>query len=360
MNSVSLADVFAALAKRWGDRPALVSPRLTLSYGELVARAAKSAQELRSCGIGPGTKVGISLRDGAETVVLMIAIWMLGATAVPIDFRTSSAERALLASEFGLSAIVEDRRAASGGYDSVLVDAQWTDVIARHQSDPISPAEQRSAALISLTSGTTSRPIGVVLDHEATLLRSICDVPLQYGASLLNPLPLSYSASRSHTFSALLNGSTVFFHPVLFSAQELAEAIMGWGVTSMCAVPTVMRNLLQLVGARSSPVFAELNALYSLGAPMLPEEKLQAKRLLCDNFVEDYGSSLAGRISSLYGADLEVRPDSVGRIMPFVTLQIVDENDQVLPLGKSGTIRVRSPGMAQAVLGGKRGLLGTN
>ena len=119
----------------------------------------------------------------------------------------------------------------------------------------------------------------------------------------------------------------------------------------MCAVPTVMRNLLQLVGARSSPVFAELNALYSLGAPMLPEEKLQAKRLLCDNFVEDYGSSLAGRISSLYGADLEVRPDSVGRIMPFVTVQIVDGNDKILPLGEAGAVRVRSPGMAQAIVG---------
>jgi acyl-coenzyme A synthetase/AMP-(fatty) acid ligase len=184
------------------------------------------------------------------------------------------------------------------------------------------------------------------------LLRSICDIPLAYGVSLLNPLPLSYSASRSHTFSALLHGTAVFFHPVLFSAQELADAIVAWQATSACIVPTVVRNLLQLFNERTLPTLQNLQALYSVGAPVLPEEKLQAKRALCTNFVEDYGSSLVGRISSLYGADLEARPESVGQVMPLVTLQIVDANDNVLPPRKTGIIRVRSPGMARAIYGG--------
>jgi acyl-CoA synthetase (AMP-forming)/AMP-acid ligase II len=38
--------------------------------------------------------------------------------------------------------------------------------------------------------------------------------------------------------------------------------------------------------------------------------------------------------------------------MPLVTLQIVDANDNVLPPGKTGIIRVRSPGMAHAIYGG--------
>jgi long-chain acyl-CoA synthetase len=348
---MSLSDVFVGLASRWGDRTALVSSHLSLSYCELIARSARAAQELRSRGIAAGTRVGISIRDGAETVVMMNALWMLGATAVPIDFRTNSAERGLLTNEFDLLAIIEDRQNSDANYHSILVDLNWTDLIARHDSNPIWPVGDRGAALISLTSGTTARPIGIVLDHEAIILRSICDLSLPYGERLLNPLPLSYSASRSHTLSALLLGSSVFFHPALFSAQELAESIMARRATSVCAVPTVLRNLLDLFGERSNPVFFTLKALYSLGAPLLPEEKLRARTVLTKNFAEDYGTSLVGRISSLSGSDLERRPDTVGRVMPYVALQVVDASDNVLPVGEAGIIRARAPGMARTVYG---------
>jgi long-chain acyl-CoA synthetase len=351
LNTVSLSDVFIGLARRWGDRTALVSPRLCLSYSELIARSARTAHELRSRGVVEGSRVGISIRDGAETVVMMIAIWMLGATAVPIDFRTNSEERALLSSEFDLLAIIEDRQKGAANYDSILVDTEWTELIADHNSHPICPTGERGPAVITLTSGTTARPIGIVLDHEAMLLRSICDLSLPYGETLLNPLPISYSASRSHTFSALLLGSSVFFHPALFSPQELAESIRARRATSVCAVPTILRNLLNLYRERSNPQFFKLDALYSLGAPLLPEEKLRVRTVLTKNFVEDYGTSLAGRISSLSGSDLEKRPETVGRVMPYVSLQVVDSSDEVLPVGEAGIIRVRAPGMARAVCG---------
>src|SRR5262245_28544913 len=214
LNSVNLSDVFVGLADRWGNSPAVVSPQLTLSYSELVARATRSARELRSRGIVRSARVGLAIRDGAETVALMIALWMLGATPVPLDFRMNSEERARIASEFNLLAIVEDREMRGVNYVSMIVDATWTDLIAHHDPRPISPNGECSAAFISLTSGTTSRPIGFVLDHDRALLRSLSPIPSRYGGSLLNPLALSFSGSRSHTLSALLQGSTVRFYPV--------------------------------------------------------------------------------------------------------------------------------------------------
>jgi acyl-CoA synthetase (AMP-forming)/AMP-acid ligase II len=105
------------MASRWPDRRAIISPRINLSYAELVARAAQSARELRARGIVSHTNVGICFRDNAETLVMMVALWMLGATAVPMDFRTNAAERSLLAKEFNLVAIAEDRQVAAPGYD---------------------------------------------------------------------------------------------------------------------------------------------------------------------------------------------------------------------------------------------------
>jgi long-chain acyl-CoA synthetase len=354
LNSVNLADVFVGMANRWPDRRAIISPHLTLSYGQLVARAAQSARELRLRGIVTGANVGIGLRDNAEAVVLMIAVWMLGATAVPIDFRTNAAERTLLAREFDLAAIIEDRQVPAAGYDPIIIDHLWPEVLAKYDGSPVWTSKERPAAtaFISLTSGTTGRPKGIVIDHERMLLRSIFDVSERVEGSLLNPLSLSFSASRTHTFSALLRGSAVYFHPVLFSAQQLAEAILTSQATSICAVPTIIRNLFGLFGEPSTPVFVKLKALYCFGAPMSPAEKVRAKRFLCDNFVEEYGSSICGRISMLSGPDLEARADTVGRVLPHVTLQIIDEDDKVLPPGEAGVIRLRSPGMARGFYGG--------
>ena len=51
---MNLADAFVGLAHRWPERPALISPGLTLTYPGLAARAAQTARELRLRGVRPG------------------------------------------------------------------------------------------------------------------------------------------------------------------------------------------------------------------------------------------------------------------------------------------------------------------
>ena len=74
LGQLNLADIFVGLGQRWPKRQAVVSPHLSLSYGDLVARASQLARELKRQGIRAETKVGIVLRDGAEAIVSMIAL----------------------------------------------------------------------------------------------------------------------------------------------------------------------------------------------------------------------------------------------------------------------------------------------
>jgi long-chain acyl-CoA synthetase len=349
---MNLADVFVGLGRRWPERTAVVSTSFTLTYDQLAARAAQSARELRQRGIGPGTNVGIGIRNNAETLVAMIALWMIGATAVPIDFRTSPAERDLLASEFDLVAIIEDRPRPPGNYQSILMDGSWSETIARHDGSPFPNDAEDAPALIGLTSGTTGRPVGIVLDHACSFIRFTFDDEERFGSVLLNPLPLSFSASRSHTFAALFRGSAVHFYPLLYSPAELSEAVLVSKATSVCVVPTIVRSWLDTARWRKAPLFGTLEALYCFGAPMLAAEKLEAKAKLCHSFVQQYGSSLSGRISSLHGSDLDAKPDTVGRPLCYVWLQVVDDCDRSLPAGSEGNVRVRSPGLARETYGG--------
>jgi long-chain acyl-CoA synthetase len=354
LQDTNAAETFVRLSKGWEDRAAIVSPRLTLTYGEVVARAARSARMLRGHGVGPGANVGIAVRDSGEAIVLMLSLWMLGAVPVPIDFRAKPAERARLVHEFNLIAILEDRQVPESiGYASILVDDTWTSVIAQHDGAPFFETYKPAPALISLTSGTTGRPLGIVLGHEQLLFRLASNLqlgPRRPGGRLLNPMPVSSSGPRNQSLSQLFDGGVVYFHPPLFSAGELAEAVLSKAATAVCVVPTILRGLLELDRGRGSPPpFAHLDLLYCFGAPILPEEKRRARSELCEHFVESYSSSASGRISVLYGTDIDTRPETVGRVLPHVELQIVDGDDQPLPIGAPGAIRVRSPAMAHKI-----------
>jgi long-chain acyl-CoA synthetase len=355
LNSVNLADVFVGMASRWPDRRASISQQHTLSYAQLAARAAQAARELRSRGVVAGANVGIGLRDNAESLVLMIALWMLGATAVPMDFRANGPEKNLLAKEFSLAAIIEDRQPPGAEYESIVVNPSWGETLAKHDDSPVFSGEDgMGPAFISLTSGTTGRPKGIIIDHERMLLRSILDAERLEGP-LLNPLPMSFSASRTHVFSALFQGSGVYFYPLLFSAQQLGDTLLAGEAKSLCAVPTIVRNMFDLLGDNSTPAFPNLEALYCFGAPMAPAEKVRARRSLCANFVQVYGATICGRISALSGPEIETRSDTLGHVLPHVLLQIVDADDNVVPPGEPGTIRLRSPGMARSIYGAGTG-----
>ena len=119
-------------------------------------------------------------------------------------------------------------------------------------------------------------------------------------------------------------------------------------------LPTILRALLQAPARDGTYLFPALDSLYCFGAPILPDEKRLARAKLSRHFVEGYSSSLAGRMTVLYGADIDARPETVGRVLPHVTLEIVDEEDRPLPAGGFGAVRVRSPAVARAIYGTAR------
>jgi hypothetical protein len=72
LNTVTLGDVFFGLAKRWGERTALVSPHLTLSYSEVINRAAQTARELRSLA---GNRHFIVIKGSCQMMAKPTAVW---------------------------------------------------------------------------------------------------------------------------------------------------------------------------------------------------------------------------------------------------------------------------------------------
>lgn len=353
----TLADMILGLAARHGDRPALVQGARIVSYAGLARDAARLAHALRARGVAPGDQVGLCLRDGIDGMTALAALWMLDAVPVPVDFRNRADERQRLVQEFDLTCILEDRDVGGGTYPAILWDGALAEAAAAQPDHPPGTlAAGIHPAVISLTSGTTARPLGIVMGHRTLLLRALgyaleSDYPM--GARFLNAYPLSFSASRHHTLGHLVRGGTVLFHPPTFGAAELAHRVQAEAIDFLFAVPATVSALLDLAGEGGQPFFPGLKMLYCGGSGMSAEDKRRAHARLTPGFLHCFSSSVSGTVSVLAGADVAARADTDGRILPTVRAEIVDEADRPVAPGEVGAMRVRSHGMAEALYRGR-------
>lgn len=344
-----LPDLLQTLAILHGDSPALVSGDRQISYADLPTTAREFAAALATLGLHPGDRIGLALRDGLDFMQALCAIWTLGAIPVPIDFRASTAERTVFAAEFELATILEDRHLVGAAYSTT----HWQDTVVPTANGCEWLAEASTTlaatALISLTSGTTGRPLGVLIDHAALVSRA-----MGYGiegayparARFLNVYPLSFSASRNHTIGHLLRGGTVIFRPSLFDASDLVDWTLTDRATFLFAVGATVKGMLDVAPPTDGALFPDLKMLYSGGSGMATSDKLEAARRLTPGFLHCFSATLSGTCSVLTGADLIARPDTDGRIVPQARVEIVDEASQPVPFGATGILRVRTPGMA--------------
>lgn len=348
MSTFNLADVFVALGRHHLNRPALVSGSRQVTYVQLVEDAAQAAHALAAQGVERDQNVGLALRDGLDTVIYLIALWMIDATAVIIDFRSPPADRAALADEFDLVLILGETAPLGAPYPAIAIGGEWKERVARQSKlPPESNREGNGIAAISLTSGTTGRPLGLLIRHEDTLRRLTQNATRFTGGfgTYLNLSPLHFSAARSQIICRLLMGWTVHIYPPIFSTEEMVNDLIRLAPDATTMVPTILRNVLQYAEGRPAPLFPSLKEFACGGAVTQPHEKITALRTLSPVYADGYGSSLCGSISMLQSADIEAHSETIGKFMPHVRGEIVDDDDQPLPFGTPGNIRIRTPTM---------------
>lgn len=347
--TVNLADVIAAVAQRHGRAPALTDAHETLTYASFMDRAAAAAGALQGEGISAAQRIGLAYQRDIDCLCLILACWLIGAVPVPLDFRTRRQQRSEIARDMALSVIVEQRPAAGTGdtYPALRLDLSALPP-PRLRLRPDTPD---APAMISLTSGTTGRPAGIVLSHEALYCRLIAyreSYPAFPGSHFLNLYPVGFSASRNMCLISLVNGGQVTMMPPLAGAREVAEAIGSRGITGLYVVPASLEALVNLDGVQPLSGLGFLGFGSGFSAPDL---KRRAHDVLTPRLVEVFSSSISGGISALFGGDVVTHGNTVGRPFAHALVDIVDGAGASLEADAIGAVRVRTPGMASAVIG---------
>lgn len=350
MNAVAPILHFARTRR---DSPAIVDGDRTVTYAELAELVQRTAVHLGACGLKPGDRIGLCLKDNADHVVALLASAYLGAVAVPLDWRARPAEIARILAALELSrTLVEADAQLPAGSSAIPLDAEWHKAVARTDVATRPPAGWNNVFAISATSGSTGTPKFTQMTHlqyHFAIAGMLELMSLSGRHRFLSSLPLYYSGGRNSCMAHLLRGDCVVLYPSIFSPGEFVRVAAEQEITAAALVPSMVRQLLTVAG--NEPLLPGIAAVFCSGAPLYAEEKLAALRKLSSRFHERYGTAETLAISILRPEDFAERATSIGQPHSLVEIEIVDENDHIVPHGQPGHMRIRGPGVASPLAG---------
>lgn len=348
------------------DAPALRFVGNTMTWADLRRRVAALAGALSGRGVGFGDRVMILMLNRTEFVESVLAANMIGAIAVPLNFRLTPTEIAVLVedcvahvmlTEAALAPVAIGVRniqpllsvivvAGGSSQDSVF---GYEDLL-NEAGDVHEPVDipNDSPALIMYTSGTTGRPKGAVLTH-ANLTGEAMTALYTSGANINSDVgfvgvPLFHIAGIGNMLTGLLLGLPTVIYPLgAFDPGQLLDVLEAEKVTGIFLVPAQWQAVCTEQQAR--PRDLRLRVL-SWGAAPAPDALL---RQMSATFPETqilaaFGQTEMSPVTCmLLGEDAIAKRGSVGRVIPTVAARVVDQNMNDVPVGEVGEIVYRAP-----------------
>jgi 3-(methylthio)propionyl---CoA ligase len=357
------------------------------SYGDALRRTKKLANALRSLDVHQGDRIATLAWNTYRHFELYYAISGMGAIihtinprlfAEQIIYIVNHAEDKYLFVDLTFVPLLEaikDHIAVVKGI-VVMTDAAhmprsqvlpnlicYEDLIAPESEDFAWPEfDERTAAGLCYTSGTTGNPKGVMYSHRSTLLHAISacrSSALNLGpmSRVLPVVPMFHVCAWGIPYSAPIAGAGIVFPGAGMDGASLYELIDGEKATSLLGVPTVWLGLLNYIDSIKGNLDSVEDVVIGGSA---------APRSMMEKFQDVYGvfpihawgmtemspmGSVCARTPFLAQADKEARARiqaKQGRAVFGVEMRIVDDQDQPLPHdGKTfGKLMVRGPWIA--------------
>ena len=338
------------------------------TFDQLKQYSNQFARVLQKAGVGKGDRVGILLAQGVETAIAHIAVYKLGAIAVPLfslfgidalQYRLSnSGARVLVTNHEGMEKLVEIRESLPQLQTVFNIEAEQSDHHAKafwpnlqYEAADFTPADTLAddPAVIIYTSGTTGKPKGALHAHRV-LLGHLPGVEMSH-----NFLPAEGGVMWTPADWAWIGGlfdvlMPAWHHgiPVVacrfdkFTAEAAFELMARHQVTNTFLPPTALKMMRHIENPQQRWRL-NLRTITSGGESLGLELIEWGKRNLGITINEFYGQTECNMIVSACSALFEPQIGSIGKAVPGHVLEIVDEQGNALPNGQEGNIGVRTP-----------------
>ena len=243
----------------YADREGVVDGANRWTYGAFFDRCDRWSAQLQRLGVKPGDRVAYIAPNTHAQLESFYAVPQLGAVLVPINFRLTaddfryliqhSGAKLVCASADYLAAVDGIRGDLRGVTHFVALDAggdDWLDyeaLIANAEPGFTRPAiDERDLLTINYTSGTTSRPKGVMITHRnawTNCVGMLAHWPMTPADTYLWTLPMFHANGWTFTWTVTAAGARHICLPK-FDAGSVFRLAAAERVTRMCAAPTVL------------------------------------------------------------------------------------------------------------------------
>jgi fatty-acyl-CoA synthase len=359
------------------------------SFAQTVARTSKLAQALQRLGVKPSDRVATLCWNHRAHLEAYLAVSGMGAVLHTLNLRLHPDELAYIAHHAEDQVVIVDRsllpllaklkgRVPSLRHVIVVSDSpvdpaeglDYEALLANEDGRFEWPAlEERSAAMLCYTSGTTGNPKGVLYSHRSIVLHTFSVMAvdgLGVGTqdTVLPVVPMFHAMAWGLVHAAVAAGADLVLPGAQLDPESLLTLMADEKVTFAGGVPTIWLGILTLLD--QAPRRFDLSRLKEMvigGAAAPPA--------LIDGFKKRHGLTVLhawgmtetnplGTVSRLKKPELEL--DAAGQLKVratqgyaacFVGTRHVDDQGKVLPWdGETmGELEVRGPWVARAYFG---------
>jgi len=400
IGALTLPGFLREVTTRYRDREALVlrTPDgvVRWSYAELWERAQEAARALLACGVGRDSRVGILMTNRPEWIAAFFGVGLAGGVAVALSTFSTTGELEYLLQVTGVSTLLFERGIAKKDFAAMLGELApelhaappgelrstrfpflrrlaavdmlsgmgaiepWSDFLGHGRTMPPAVVEAAAAstkpadaAAIFFSSGTTSRPKGVLSAHQGIAIQCwrwprIFALKDDVRAWTANGFMWSGNFALTLGGTLAVGGAIVLQR--MFDAVEALEIMQVERVSWPYAWPHQWAQLE--AAANWSTVDLSSLRYVDPSRPAARHPTFRAPRWT-DPFWS-YGNTETFTISASYSADTppEIAAGSHGEALPGNTLKIVDpDTGSVVARGERGEIAVKGPTLMLGYLG---------
>jgi len=337
------------------DRPAAVDGERRLTFREADQQVEHIAANLMRLSGVSRPKVALFLPNCLEYFLVYWAVARLGGVVVPLNTWLKEDSLAGILRSVRPEILVIRSRADRAALDAARAGepravvaltpgesglAGWDSLVAQGSAAPDSRIESDALSIIMHTSGTTATPKGAVMRHCDLLFNVMAAINAhQFCESdvhlLVNPM-----FHCTALYSSLPTAAYTKTPVIIASAtdpSELMSLVEKERVTTFLSIPSVFRQILKMNDLDRYDA-SSLRLIAYAGSPMPAGTIRQLVRRFPETELHNF-FGLTETISMthvLTGEEAKDRPDSIGRLLPFVEARVADQNAADVPAGTTG------------------------
>ena len=306
------------------DKTAFRTNGASLNYLDTDRRVSSYSSKLRAQGVGRGDQVAILADNSVDYILLLFALWRIGATAILLNTRLLPSDWSAQLASTKCSLLV-----SSGSYvfdtdiEQIDLDSFPTAYLDADSKTNIE-LDETSAAVVIFTSGSTGHSKGVVLSLGNCLASASASneiTGLSVGDSWLLNLPIYHVAGLGIIFRCVLAGATV----VLRSVEELEAG----SITHFSFVPTQLKRLLE-----DRSAFANVKCVILSGASCSAELQNMIKTRQLPVLTAYGMTETSAHCVCLRLSDTPRKLDTVGKAFGGTKIRLLDSSGEESQVGE--------------------------